>query len=159
MHMNKKSLQKTLNRAEEKCLEAGVRLTDKRRQILTILLQSSTPLSAYEIADQYNMTAEKSIPPMSAYRILDFLLSEKLAHKLESTNKYVACSHITCDHSHEISQFLICHECNQVKELRMHREILNQIKTCVEEAGYHMRNHHLELNCVCDQCFQNKNTH
>ena len=38
---------------------------------------------------------------MSIYRILEFLESQQLVHKLKLTNRYVACVHITCNHEHE----------------------------------------------------------
>ena len=114
--MKKLELNKIMGKAEDLCAQSGTRFTDKRKRILELLLQSQAPLSAYEVADAYNRSSETSMPTMSVYRILDFLESELLVHKLSSTNKYVACSHIACDHAHEVPQFLICGKCQSVKE-------------------------------------------
>ena len=57
-------------------MEQGGRLTPKRRQVLEILLQKPQPLSAYEIADQYQQILSETIPAMSVYRMLDFLISQ-----------------------------------------------------------------------------------
>ena len=92
------------------------------------------------------------MPPMSAYRILDFLISEQLVHKLSSENKFVACSHILCRHDHQVPQFLICRQCQRVKEIAISSEIVKTLQVNVEEAGYHLLNSQLELDCICDQC-------
>ena len=113
---------------------------------------SKTPLSAYEVADTYNESADTSMPPMSVYRILEFLESEQLVHKLSSTNKYVACSHIACDHAHEIPQFLICSNCQKVKEIAISRNIIEELDGQVANAGYKLTNSQLELQCLCEAC-------
>lgn len=141
-----------LTRAAEKCAQSGGRLTEKRQRVLELLVRANVPLSAYELVDQYNKVNEQAMPPMSAYRILDFLVTEQLVHKLSSENKYVACSHITCDHEHEVSQFLICQKCHQVREISIQRDIINGLSESVQSAGYHLVNSQLELECICDKC-------
>ena len=76
-----------------------------------VLLASATPLSAYEIVDRYKTQFQESLPVMSVYRMLDFLIQEKLVHKLETAGQYMSCAHIACDHQHETPQFLICDRC------------------------------------------------
>ena len=156
--MKSRKTQKILKSAAEKCASSGGRLTDKRSQILAILVDSQSPLSAYEILDQYNTSAEKSMPPMSAYRILEFLEDEKLVHKLSSENKYVACSHIACDHEHQIPQFLICRQCQSVKEITIDREVIDSLQGSVSEAGFHLMNLQLELDCLCKKCLENESS-
>lgn len=142
-------------RAEQICQSSGSRLTDKRKRILEIILRSSVPMSAYEVADAYNRHSETSMPPMSVYRILDFLVSEELAHKLASANKYIACSHIACQHSHEIPQFLICRTCHKVKEIAIKKAIVEELRNNVGSVGYKLMNSQLELDCLCEQCATN----
>ena len=72
------------------------------------LLQSKQALSAYELADYCRDELGESMPPMSVYRILEFLEGVQLVHKLKLANRFVACDHITCDHKHGVPQFLIC---------------------------------------------------
>lgn len=150
--MKQQQLNKIINKAEDICTHSGAKLTAKRKRILEILLQSKTPLSAYEVADEYSKTSETSMPPMSVYRILEFLESEQLVHKLSSTNKYVACSHIACDHSHEVPQFLICGRCQTVSEIAISRSIISELEQQVDKAGYKLVNSQLELQCLCQQC-------
>jgi len=150
--MNKQKIDSIIKKAEQICERKGSRLTDKRRDILEILLFSKNPLSAYEISDTYSEKAEKPMPTMSVYRILDFLEAENLAHKLSSTNKYVACSHIDCGHDYEIPQFLICAECQTTSEVAVSTIIYEELNKLVSKAGYTLGNSKLELQCLCNEC-------
>lgn len=150
--MNKQQLKKIMTKAQDICAHSGGRLTDKRKRILEILLLSKTPLSAYEVADTYNKSSENAMPAMSAYRMLDFLESEELVHKLSSTNKYVACSHIACDHAHQIPQFLICGRCQAVKEIGIAKHIVQELDAVITNADYKLINPQLELQCLCKAC-------
>ena len=150
--MNRQKLDSTIKKAEQVCERTGSRLTDKRRDILEILLSSENPLSAYDISDAYNKKAEKPMPTMSVYRILDFLEAEHLVHKLSSTNKYVACSHIDCGHQYEIPQFLICAECETTSEVAVSTIIYEELNKLVSKAGYTLGNSKLELQCLCNKC-------
>ncbi len=151
-HMNKQQLSRIIDEAKDVCARSGARLTEKRKRILELLLISNTPLSAYEITDTYNQSSEESMPPMSVYRILEFLEAEGLAHKLSSTNKYVACSHIRCGHRHEISQFLICGECQSAKEITISKSTIDELGNLVGKAGYTLTHSQLELQCLCNDC-------
>jgi Fur family transcriptional regulator, zinc uptake regulator len=141
-----------INRAQEICAQSGGKLTDKRKRILELLLLSQTPLSAYEVADAYNKHSDTTMPAMSVYRILDFLESEQLVHKLSSANKYIACSHIACTHAHEVPQFLICERCQTVKEIAISKSIISELDSQVRSAGYKLLNSQLELQCLCQPC-------
>ncbi|MDG1462466.1 MAG: transcriptional repressor, partial [Gammaproteobacteria bacterium] len=72
-----------LDRAEERCIRRGVRLTPKRKLVLSCLVQSERALSAYELIDICKAETDDRLPPMSMYRILDFLRNEHLVHKLD----------------------------------------------------------------------------
>lgn len=146
------NIQTILEHTEKHCKTHGVRLTDKRKQILTGLLQSGKALSAYELATYYHREFGEKIPAMSVYRILDFLQKEQLVHKLNLANKYVACAHITCSHSHETPQFLICDNCQAVKEISIKKSTIDALKINVEQAGFHLVSPQLEMNCICNNC-------
>ena len=109
--------QTTIKSVEKFCSEQNIKLTTRRKEILSSLLNSDKALSAYDLIKILENQIGSSIPAMSVYRILDFLENNSLVHKLKLTNKYVACSHITCDHEHASSQFLICNDCDSVKEI------------------------------------------
>lgn len=146
------SIQKIMDSAEEHCKSRGSRLTEKRKHVLSGLLGSGKALSAYELMDYCRDEFGENIPAMSVYRILDFLQDENLVHKLNLANKYVACSHITCDHAHEVPQFLICNQCNEVREISISRSIVDALKKNVEDVEYELLSTQIELNCLCQSC-------
>lgn len=92
---NQPKLTPTLEKAKWLCDQAGTRLTEKRLRVLKVLLLSEIPLTAYELADAYFDYFDAKIPTMSVYRILDFLVSMHLVHKVSSASKYIACTYIT----------------------------------------------------------------
>lgn len=148
----KSAVSKVLAHAKMQCAKSGSRFTPKRSDILKVLLKSSLPLSAYEISDIYNEQSASAMPVMSVYRILDFLQDEHLVHKLSSANKYVACSHIACEHSHQVSQFLICSSCEKVEEISVSKKLIENLTQQVEQAGFHLIDRQLELKCLCSDC-------
>lgn len=148
--MNK--VENTLSHAETQCKKNGARLTTKRKQVLSGLLSSGKALSAYELIDACKAEFGEALPAMSMYRILDFLQQEHLVHKLNIANKYVACSHITCSHEHAVPQFLICENCQSVKEIVIEKSIIDELNKNVGQAGYKLTSQQIEMNCVCDGC-------
>ncbi len=142
----------TVAKAKSDCDKAGVKLTVKRQNILAVLLQSKAPLSAYDIVERYRKELGESLPAMSVYRILDFLVSNKLVHKLATTNQFLACAHIRCDHQHEIPQFLICDLCHAVEEVGLRRTLMKELQDSVERTGFVMAKPQLELHGTCAAC-------
>jgi Fur family zinc uptake transcriptional regulator len=150
--MTHASTQGVLKQAERHCGERGSRLTKKRRQVLAGLLESERALSAYELLDICRKNQGVDLLPTSVYRILEFLEGEDLVHRLNLVNKYVACSHISCDHEHEVPQFLICKSCHRVQEIGISRSLITSIAQAIETAEFQLASNQLELNCVCNQC-------
>lgn len=145
-------VQAIIEHAERHCKEHGARLTNKRKQVLSGLLQSEKALSAYELVEYCKTEFGEAIPAMSVYRILDFLQDERLVHKLNLANKYVACAHITCSHDHEVPQFLICSQCQRVKEIGISKSTIAALQRNVKDAGFHLISPQLEMNCLCESC-------
>lgn len=147
-----KNIDSVLEHAEQQCKARGSRLTAKRKQLLAGLIASKKALSAYELVDFCKTHYGESTPAMSAYRILTFLESERLVHKLNLANKYVACAHITCSHDHALPQFLICGNCSEVKEVSIDKTTMITLEETVKKAGYQLVSQQLEMNCLCDNC-------
>lgn len=150
--MVQSSTSKTLQNAEAMCLDAGVRLTMKRKRTLALLLEEESPVSAYELIDLYKASYGESLTAMSAYRMLNFLVEETLAHRLNSVNKYTACEHINCNHAHDLPQFLICGNCQSVSEASIRPETLDKLKKDVLASGFSLDNQQLELHGLCSDC-------
>ncbi len=145
-------VQAIIDRAEQQCKANGTRMTSKRKHILHGLLQSDRALSAYELVEYCKTEFDETIPAMSVYRILEFLEEEHLVHRLNLANKYVACSHIRCDHEHAMSQFLICQSCQRVKEVDISDSVVKSLRKTVRDAGFELQSPQLEINCICEGC-------
>ena len=146
------SIEKQLHYVVQKCQRNGQRLTNKRKQILTALFTEDKAISAYDIIDFCKRKSDTSIPAMSVYRILDFLRAQGLIHKLNLANKYVICSHISCNHPHQASQFLICISCYKVKEISINPLLRDEVQNQANQAGFYLVNPKLEINCICLTC-------
>lgn len=146
------NLKATMDSAEKQCQLRGTRLTEKRKMVLSGLVESKYAMTAYELVDHCKEELGESIPAMSVYRILEFLESENLVHKLKLANRYVACIHIACDHRHGAPQFLICTQCYRVEEVDISRSTMNALRRNVEGAGYELLSEQIELDCICANC-------
>lgn len=141
-----------IEHAEAHCAKHGTRLTRKRKFVLHSLLSAKKALSAYELVDICEEKFGEKLSAVSAYRMLDFLVEENLAHRLELANKYVACEHIDCDHTHSAPQFLICKKCNKVKEVSINPDMIKDLQTSVQNSGFRLVSPQLEINCLCEEC-------
>ncbi len=147
--------QKIIDQAEKSCIKQGVKLTPKRKAVLQILLENEQPQSAYEISDLYQKKLSEKIPAMSVYRMLEFLIEQGLVHKLASTNKFLACSHITCNHSHQTPQFLICDQCQSVSEVGIETSLIKALEKSIHQKHFQLNSPQLELHGVCERCQSN----
>ena len=99
-------------RATDLAAARGVRLTPVRRRVLEILLERHRALGAYEVLERLAAEGLGKQPPV-AYRALDFLVENGLAHRIRRLNAFAACMHPGEAHA---PAFLICRECNTVAE-------------------------------------------
>jgi len=141
-----------IDHAEQQCLRNGTKLTKKRKAVLSGLLQTERAMTAYELSDFCKEEFDEAMPAMSVYRILDFLESQELVHKLKLANRFVACTHIACDHEHATPQFLICFNCYQVTEVSIKESIIKALHKSVDSAGYHLVTPQIEMSCLCEEC-------
>ncbi len=149
------SIEQIIQKTMMLCASTGAKLTTKRQHVLLVLLSTSVPLSAYEIAEQYKRQFNETLPVMSVYRIMHFLIHEKLVHKLETANRFIACAHIACDHPHEIPQFLICDHCKRVQEVGIQKRIMAELTHSIEHTGFTLTGQQLELHGLCANCRKN----
>ena len=73
---------------------ADLKLTKNQTLVLSVLEESSIPLSAYTILERLGEHGLRA--PPQVYRALDKLLDLGLAHKLASMNSFLACQHTQC---------------------------------------------------------------
>lgn len=146
------SIEEIIQKTMMLCASTGAKLTIKRQHVLLVLLSTPVPLSAYEIAEQYKKRFDEALPVMSVYRIMHFLIQERLVHKLETANRFIACAHIACDHPHEIPQFLICDRCKMVQEVDIEKRIMEELAHSIEHTGFTLASQQLELHGLCENC-------
>ena len=102
-----------LSQADALAESRGARLTPVRRRALEILLEAHRALGAYEVLDRLAQDGYGNQPPV-AYRALDFLVEQGLAHRISRLNAFMACTHPSESHS---PAFFICRDCNAVAEV------------------------------------------
>jgi Fur family transcriptional regulator, zinc uptake regulator len=99
-------------RADSLVQAKGARLTPVRRRVLQILLEDHRALGAYDVLQRLVVEGFGNQPPV-AYRALDFLVEQGLAHRVDRLNAFTACMHPGEAHA---PAFLICRMCHTVAE-------------------------------------------
>jgi len=153
-------VQSRLEVAEQVCNENNVRLTKKRRQVLTLLLLTNQAKSAYALIELFKNHYKEILLPMTAYRTLEFLEEVQLIHRLKTENKYIACSHIGCESSHNLPHFFICERCLRVDEVKhIGADNLCDLTNKAEQTGYQLSSPQIELTGVCNTCLVSERNH
>ena len=120
--------------------------TEQDRLISDALREAGRPVSAYEIIDSLRHKA--TLAPQTVYRSLDRLIASGAAHRLESLNAFVACSHTVHKGS---AMFAICDQCGGVDEFDEPRA-LDALANWAREANFTLRQMTLELRGTCARC-------
>ena len=81
-----------LERAEAVTAANGARMTPVRRRVLEILLENHKALGAYDVLARLGAEGFGNQPPV-AYRALEFLVEQGLAHRIQRLNAFTACTH------------------------------------------------------------------
>lgn len=137
----------TLAAAEARCAAEGLRFTPVRRKVLEILLQEHRALGAYAILDRLREDGFGSQPPV-AYRALDFLVENGLAHKIERLNAFIACVHPSEAHA---PAFMICRLCDAVAETQS-SPAKGALGDAARATGFRIERTVVEAEGVCPQC-------
>lgn len=133
--------------AEAHCAKVSVQLTPARRRVLEILLREHRALGAYDILNILNETGAKAQPP-TAYRALDFLVEQGLAHRIEKLNAFIACAHPGAAHS---PAFLICRKCEAVAEDHM-PSASSALHRSAKDSGFAIEAAVMEAEGICPNC-------
>ncbi len=145
-----------LVRAETICERRGARLTDVRRHVLGLVLDSPRPAGAYDMLDRLRAHHKGAAPP-TVYRALEFLLEQGLIHKVERLSAFVGCIHgfeedDDDDHVHHHTvQFLICNQCGHVQELT-DKAIGKSLVRAALSTGFTMTGSTVEADGICADC-------
>ncbi|MCI5049004.1 MAG: transcriptional repressor [Rickettsiales bacterium] len=136
-----------LKNADRICKAHGARLTDVRKQVLTLVWASHEPVKAYDLLAELQKEDANAKPP-TVYRALDFLLAHGLIHKIHRLNAYVGCAH---PNDETPCFFLICSECNTVTEChdKAYPKLIANVSRSQHFTPQAMS---FELEGVCEQC-------
>lgn len=146
-------LERTLDIAERRCAEQGLRLTAQRRQVMALLLEQAGPVSAYELLHELQQRYQPGAKPPTIYRALDFLVSAGLAHRLASTNRYLACDHLAEEHGHDDGTlFLVCDDCGAVQEAPMDNSLQRELSRSLGREGFTVGHEPVEMHGQCSSC-------
>jgi len=145
--MNQKELSQHLKQVKTLCASQGARLTPQREQVLSLIMRSKKPVTAYELLESMRQEDKTPAPP-TVYRALEFLQEQGLIHKLESLHAFVGCNHP--EHPHA-GQFLICTDCGEVNEVCNH-ELDESLNAVEKNQGFSLQRPVIELLGRCASC-------
>ena len=146
-HDHSTCMSDALTAADARCAADGLRFTPVRRKVLEILLQDHRALGAYTILDKLREDGFGSQPPI-AYRALDFLVANGLAHKIERLNAFIACAHT--NHSHTPA-FMICRLCDAVAEA-LSSTAQGALRDTARTTGFRIERTVIEAEGICPSC-------
>jgi len=86
---------------------------------------------------------------MSVYRALDFLLAEGLAHRIESKNAFLACTH--GHDTDDIVLFMLCERCGTVAEVTS-TAVARDLAQAAKGVGFSAKARVLEVSGLCTSC-------
>jgi Fur family zinc uptake transcriptional regulator len=136
-------------------LEAkGIKSTSLRQDILLILLNSQKPLGAYDILNILKKKRPNAEPP-TVYRVLDFLIENKIIHRIDTQNTYVCCEHLTDTHSPHNTILLLCNHCSKSFEYK-DKNIFDSLTVFATQNRLHLDDGLIKINGLCARCISNQ---
>lgn len=136
-----------LARADALIAAKGLRLTPVRRRTLEILLEDHRALGAYDVLTRLAAEGYGNQPPV-AYRALDFLEEQGLAHRIRRLNAFTACMHPGEAHA---PAFLICRGCDAVAEAPA-APVLAALEAAAANSGFTIERSNIEALGLCPAC-------
>jgi Fur family zinc uptake transcriptional regulator len=136
-----------LARAEALAAASGARMTPVRRRVLQILLEDHRALGAYDVLQRLGAEGFGNQPPV-AYRALEFLVDQGLAHRIRRLNAFTACMH-----PGEVHQpvFLICKICHTVAEAAT-GGVRDALHDAAGDVGFVVERSTIEALGLCPKC-------
>lgn len=136
-----------LAHAEALAAEKRLRLTPVRQRTLEILLESHHALGAYDVLQRLAAEGFGNQPPV-AYRALEFLVEQGMAHRIRRLNAFTACMNPGTIHA---PAFLICRTCNAVAEAPA-APVRAALDAVAAALGFAIERSNLEAVGLCPAC-------
>lgn len=147
-HDHNRCIADALTAAQQVCQQKGARMTSLREQVLRLIWSSHQPLGAYKIMEMLAQQSTRHIAPPTVYRALEFLLDNRLIHRINSLNAFIGCTHPDSRHA---TNFLICNHCGIAIEFS-HKNLQQNLINAAEEAGFSADTHSIEISGTCTSC-------
>ncbi len=143
-----------LDLAAARCAKNGAKLTELRRDVLGLILESPSPPGAYDLLEKLRGVRGPSAPP-TVYRALEFLVEQGFIHRVERLAAFVGCIGDGVhgpEHAHtHAAQFLICKQCKRVTELEDHA-ISHALADAAARVGFRLERSTIEAEGLCGDC-------
>ena len=141
----KQSFEDDFNAFSEKCAEKKLRLTPLRAGVWECLHKTKKPAGAYDIVKMLE-NAGVDAPPVSVYRVLDFLVENGFAHRLPASGTYLLCRR---EGQCAAPAFLFCLQCRTVEEVPAGK-LFKEIK---KSAGkFKIKSAAVVVEGICQKC-------
>lgn len=127
--------------------EHGLRMTPVRRATLEILLSKQKAMGAYDVLEKLAEQGFGNQPPV-AYRALEFLVENGLAHRVRRLNAFAACTRP--DKTHR-PVFLICRQCDAVAEAASD-DVQSALITAAAKESFQIERTNVEVLGLCPAC-------
>lgn len=121
-------------------------LSNKERLILDTLHAAAKPLSAYDLIELLHDQGVSS--PPTVYRALKRLTEAGFAHRIESLNAFVCCSH---DAHASSAAFAICDDCGSVTEFHQDK-VTGTLGDWAQAQAFRVQKTTIELRGRCRDC-------
>jgi Fe2+ or Zn2+ uptake regulation protein len=130
--------------------EHGQRYTTGRRALITVLEETTRPLTIQEILGR-----DKGLAQSSAYRNLQLFEEVHVVHRLDAGDdfaRYELAEDLTDHHHHH----LMCSQCGRVDDFVVLPEVEEALDRALAqaaaEAGFEIDHHRLDLFGICQRC-------
>ena len=115
--------------------------------MLEILLEGHRAMGAYDVLQRLAAEGFGNQPPV-AYRALEFLVDQGLAHRIARLNAFAACMHPGEAHA---PAFLICRACNHVAEAPA-APVRDALDSAAAAIGFTIERSTVEALGLCPAC-------
>lgn len=148
-------IDQAMQQAEELCQQKQIRLTELRKQVLSLVWQTHKPIGAYAIMELLQVaSSRRQVAPPTVYRTLDFLVEHGFVHKVHTLNAFIGCSN---PQSEQCNALLICTVCGYTEEVP-NNTIQQAIRVSASKQKFSVEEQILEIAGCCLHCKPNKNT-
>lgn len=132
------------------CEKHNIHLTKIRKVVYETIVNEQSPIKAYDIIERLR-SIDLKLTPATIYRSLDYLIENKLIHKINALNAYVSCTCDDHDLEHQTTLMLICSKCHKTQEI-LDPDLCNMISSHINQLGMKLEHNCIEIQGLCKDC-------